>query len=88
MNNKPLTAYGLMAERHWREFHPKMVQNLEAQGKLNEALYEAQETTINEMESLCQRLEAEQKLTPQQAEATAWEMVREKYILIPPSGQE
>ena len=84
MNNKPLTAYGLMAERHWREFRPKMVQELETQGKLQEALHEAQETTLDEMESLCRTLEREQKLTPQQAEHQAWEMIREKYILLPP----
>ena len=30
-----LTQYGLMAERHWREFRPKMVRELEAKGHLN-----------------------------------------------------
>ena len=39
-----LTQYGLMAERHWREFRPKMVRELEAKGTLMEALFEAQET--------------------------------------------
>jgi hypothetical protein len=79
-----LTQYGLMAERHWREFRPKMVQQLEAKGALIKALFEAQETTINEMESLMRQLETEQKLTPQQAHDQAWEMIREKYILLPP----
>ena len=44
------TQYGLMAEKHWREFRPKMVRELEAQGRLTEALWEAQETTIDEMD--------------------------------------
>jgi hypothetical protein len=79
-----LTQYGLMAERHWREFRPKMVRELEAEGTLMEALFEAQETTINEMEALTRQLEMEQKLTPQQAHDQAWEMIREKYILLPP----
>ena len=79
-----LTQYGLMAERHWREFRPKMVRELEAKGTLTEALFEAQETTIEEMEALTRKLEAEQKLTPQQAHDRAWEMIREKYILLPP----
>jgi hypothetical protein len=35
-----LTQYGLMAERHWREFRPKMVRELEAKGTLMEALFE------------------------------------------------
>ena len=73
-----------MAERHWREFRPKMVRELEANATLKEALFEAQETTINEMEALTRQLETEQKLTPQQAHDRAWEMIREKYILLPP----
>ena len=79
-----LTQYGLMAERHWREFRPKMVRELEAKGTLMEALFEAQERTIEEMEALTRKLETEQKLTPRQAHDRAWEMIREKYILLPP----
>ena len=79
----PLTQYGLMAEKHWREFCPKMVRQLETEGRLAEALWEAQETTLDEMETLTRKLETEQKLTPQQAETAAWEMIREKYILLP-----
>jgi len=79
-----LTQYGLMAERHWREFRPKMVRELEAKGQLMEALFEAQERTIGEMEALTRKLETEQKQTPQQAHDRAWEMIRERYILLPP----
>jgi hypothetical protein len=78
-----LTQYGLMAERHWREFRPAMVTELEAKGTLMEALFEAQEATLDEMETLTRKLETEQKLTPQQAQDQAWEMIREKYILLP-----
>ena len=31
---QPLTRFGLLAEKHWREFLPKMVAELEAKGKL------------------------------------------------------
>lgn len=79
-----LTQYGLAAERHWREFRPTLVREMEAKGTLMEALFEAQERTIDEMETLTRQLEAEQKLTPQQAHDQAWEMIREKYILLPP----
>lgn len=78
-----LTQYGLMAERHWREFRPAMVTELEAKGTLMEALFEAQEATLDEMETLTRKLETEQSLTPQQAHDQAWEMIREKYILLP-----
>ncbi len=79
-----LTVYGLMAERHWRAFRPRMVQEMEAKGTLMEALFGAQETTLNEMEALTRQLETERKLSPQQAHDEAWEMIREKYILLPP----
>jgi len=83
-----LTQYGMMAERHWREFRPTMVRQLEAEGRLKEALYEAQETTLDEMEELTAELEwGEQKLTPQQAHDQAWEMIRERYILLPPEDE-
>ena len=78
----PLTGYGLMAKRHWTEFRPHMVKDLEAKGTLPEALYEAQEATSTEMMELRSKLQKEQGLTPQQAHDQAWEMIREKYILL------
>ena len=61
-----------------------MYRQLETEGKLEEALFEAQETTLDEMEVLTRRMEREQQMTPAQAQATAWELIREKYILLPP----
>ena len=78
-----LTQYGLMAEKHWREFRPRMVKELEAHGRLQEALLEAEEKTKDEMYDLTRRLMA-QGLTAQQAHDQAWEMVREQYILLTP----
>lgn len=83
----PISAYGLMAERHWKEFRPKMVRELEETGKLEEALHEAQERTLDELMELETKLEAD-GLTTQQARDQAWEMVREKYILLPPEDEE
>lgn len=83
-----LTGYGMMAEAHWREHRPNMVRELEAQGKLEEALYEAQEQTLDEMEAITERLESEQGLTVQQAHDQAWEIVRERYILLPAEEDE
>ena len=78
-----LTQYGLMAEKHWREFRPRMVKELEAHGRLQEALLEAEEKTKDEMYDLTTRLMA-RGLTAQQAHDQAWEMVREEYILLTP----
>jgi hypothetical protein len=79
---KPLTRYGLMAEKHWREHRPTMVRELEAQGRLREMLLEAQETTEGEMDTLRRQLMGRGQ-SAQQAHGQAWEMVREKYILLP-----
>ena len=80
-----MTQYGRMAERHWREFRPNMVKQMEATGELQEMLYEAQEKTKDEMADLTQKL-IRQNYTPDQAHRTAWEMVRERYILLTPEN--
>ena len=78
----PLTQYGRMAEQHWREHLPKMVRELERKNLLHQMLLEAEEKTKDEMATL--RTELMQRgATAQQAHAQAWEMVREKYILLP-----
>ena len=80
-----LTQYGRMAEKHWREFRPNMVKQMEATGELQEMLYDAQEKTKDEMADLTQKL-IRQNYTPDQAHRTAWEMVRERYILLSPEN--
>ena len=79
-----LTQYGRLAEKHWGENLPKMVQELEAKGQLQEMLLEAEEKTKDEMEETTRKLISEQDYTPDQAERAAWEMVRERSILVPP----
>jgi hypothetical protein len=74
-----------MAEKHWREFRPNMVKQMEATGELLEMLYEAQEKTKDEMADLTQKLIRE-NYTPDQAHRTAWEVVRERYILLTPEN--
>ena len=78
-----LTQYGMMAEKHWREHCPKMVRGLEQRGLLQQMLLEAEEKTKDEMATLRTQL-MQQGSTAQQAQTQAWEMVREKYILLPP----
>ena len=71
-----------MAEKHWREHCPKMVRELERKGMLQRMLLEAEEKTKDEMTTL--RTELMQRgATAQQAHTQAWEMVRQKYILLP-----
>jgi hypothetical protein len=80
---KPLTQYGRMAEKHWREHCPMMVRELERRGVLHQMLLEAEERTKDEMATLRTQF-MQQGSTAQQAQTQAWEMVREKYILLPP----
>ena len=72
-----------MAEKHWREHRPKMVRELEQTGRLRLMLLEAEEKTKDEMATLRMDL-IRRGSTAQQAQTQAWEMVREKYILLPP----
>ena len=62
-----------------------MVQEMEARGLLQQMLLEAEEKTKDEMDSLMRDLR-QQGLTAQQAHDQAWEMVRERYILLSPEG--
>ena len=81
-----LTQYGMMAEEHWREFRPKMVAEMEAKGTLEEMLLEAERKTKDEMYDLTLQFQ-KQGLSPQQAHQQAWEMVRERYILLAPETE-
>ena len=78
-----LTQYGRMAEKHWREHCPKMVRELEEKRLFHKMLLEAEEKTKDEMATLRMDL-MRRGSTAQQAQTQAWEMVREKYILLPP----
>ena len=80
-----LTQYGRMAEKHWREHCPRLVRELERTGQMATSLLEAQTRTLDEMESMMRDFRR-QGLNPQQAHDQAWELVRERYILIPPEA--
>lgn len=81
-----LLGYAKLAETHWREHRPRMVEELEAKGGLEAALLEAQERTVDEMERLMKEFRG-QGLNPQQAHDQAWEILREKYLLLPPEAE-
>ena len=62
-----------------------MVRELERTGQMTASLVEAQTRTLDEMESMMRDFRR-QGLNPQQAHDQAWELVRERYILIPPEA--
>ena len=80
-----LTQYGMMAEKHWREFRPNMVKEMETKGVLQEMLLDAEEKTANEVYDLTIQFQKD-GLTAQQAYDQAWEIVRERYIFLKPEG--
>ena len=82
---KLLTQYGRLAERHWREYCPKLVAALEVEGRLQEMLLQAEEKTDEELDRL-RRHFIHQGLTTQQAHDRAWEVVRERYLFLPPES--
>ena len=59
-----------------------MVAEMERTGTLQQMLLEAETQTKDEMDTIRRHM-IQQGLTPQQAHDQAWEMVREKYILLP-----
>jgi uncharacterized protein YggE len=71
-----------MAEKHWREHRPKMVRELETKGQLQTLLADAEQKTKEEMADLRIQLMKQGK-TAEQAHRQAWEIVRERYILLP-----
>ena len=62
-----------------------MVAEMERTGTLQQLLLEAEEKTKDEMDAIRRQL-VQQGLTPQQAHDKAWDMVRQKYILLPPEN--
>ena len=80
---KPPAQYVALAERHWRTWLPRRVAELERTGRLQAMLHEAAERTMTESEEL-QRHFLQQGLTPSQAQQRAWEIVRERYLFLPP----
>ena len=79
----PLTQYVSLAERHWRIWLPRRVAELERTGLLRAKLQEAAERTVTDTEALRQHF-LHQGLTPSQAQQRAWEIVRERYLFLPP----
>ena len=80
-----MTQYGWLAAQHWRTWLPRMVAELERTGRLHQTLLEAEEQTERELDSL-RRHFIQQGLTPRQAHQRAWEIVRARYLFLPPES--
>jgi len=74
-----LEAFGRMAERHWREYRPKLVKYLEQKGELYQWLKEAEDEAENYME------EAQRQKVDYHA---AMEVATRTWICLPDIGEE
>ena len=94
-------SLGIMAREHWKKYRPMMYRQLQTTGKLKKALIAAQELTKEAMiqieEELAKKhpmIEEEKKEFLKRAgyhnwkRQTAWEMVREEWILLPSEEDE
>lgn len=70
-----LNYLGEMGKQHWKEHLPKMYRELQKNGTLMQKLVEAQEKTQDELNELHRQGVSQDQ---------AWEMVREKYLLLRP----
>lgn len=71
-----LGRFGLLAEEHWKKHLPTLYAGLKEEGKLHQALYEAQEKAKSEMGNLMDR---------GYEWGMAWEIVAPKYIHLDPA---
>jgi hypothetical protein len=71
-----------LAREHWKEHRPTMYRDMEESGRLESALKSAVEVTLDAMKRTKAQL-VENGYTPSQADLTAWELLREEWILLP-----
>ena len=80
---KPPAQYVSLAERHWRTWLPRRVAELERTGQLRAKLHEAATRATTDAAALQEHF-LQQGLTPSQAQQRAWEIARDRYLLLPP----
>ena len=78
---------GVLAYRHWKEFLPKLFHQLKASGGLNESLRKAEERTDQALDETENKI-LKQGYRLQQAQDTAWELVREEWLLLKPEADD
>lgn len=67
---------------HWKQFQPRLVQELEATGLLRESLQRAVDLTNEAVEQMLPELR-KQGYTEEQAERTAMELVQGEWLFPP-----
>ncbi|MDI1471515.1 MAG: hypothetical protein QMD43_08735 [Thermodesulfovibrio sp.] len=85
--HKSLEGLKKLADMHWKKYRPKMYQALKKKGELEESINLATKNKWEVMQKIQKQL-IEQGYTQQQAEDTAWELMREEWIILPEESSE
>ncbi len=72
--------------RNWKEHRPKLFKALQRSGELQESLNLAAEKTLDDYHRVKNQL-LQKGYEPNQAHETAWELVREEWLLKPSEEQ-
>ena len=84
VNLEQLKSLGMS---HWKKHLPKLYKNLKASGKLEGLVASAARRTLEAFEQMKKQL-IERGWEPGQASESAWEQVREEWLLLPSEKQK
>ena len=87
MANERSSLWFHQAKEHWKKYLPEYYRHLEKEGTLDEALCRAVQMTSEAIVDTEDQL-IRKGYTPPQANATAWEMIREEWLFPPGESTE
>ena len=77
-----------MARKNRQQFHKELYREMKKSGELEEHLNSAAESTYEALKDYEGKLMKQGGYTKQQAEDTAWEVLRQEWLLLPPDEEE
>jgi hypothetical protein len=75
-----------LARIHWKQHRPKLFSDLQKSGELEESLNQAAKNTLDAYQNAKNQL-LKNGYKPNQAHESAWELVREEWLLRPSEEQ-
>ncbi len=85
-DNFSLEELKKLGREHWKRHRPKLFKSLSRSGDLNDSLNQAAQSTLEAYQRVKSQLK-EQGYSEGQAHYTAWELVREEWLLRPSEDQ-
>ena len=75
-----------LGRKHWKQHRPKLFQALQQSGEFEESLNQAAKDTLDAYQQTKSQL-LKNGYKPNQAQESAWELVREEWLLRPSEEQ-